>query len=135
MNYKMKSNTLLELAGMQIWEREDEELKYLHWFVYKDEEGAAMDEDVAREATRDCIRQVRATHGRQHHAVTQELLCHAEAFVQGTLRHELPLLQRKTSWFPMARIIELPIGRLHHLGATEVTHAGNISAASKYYAF
>lgn len=39
MNYKMKSNTLLELAGMQTWERDMEDLKYLHWFVYKDEEG------------------------------------------------------------------------------------------------
>lgn len=46
MNYKMKANTLLELAGMQSWERDNEEKKYLHWFVYKDEEGAAIDEDV-----------------------------------------------------------------------------------------
>lgn len=39
MNYKMKAGTLLELAYMQKWERKIEEYKYLHWFVYKDEEG------------------------------------------------------------------------------------------------
>lgn len=39
MNYKMKADSLLELAGMQKWEREIEDMKYLHWFVYKDEEG------------------------------------------------------------------------------------------------
>jgi hypothetical protein len=34
----MKANTLLELAGMKIWEKDLDEMKYLHWFVYKDEE-------------------------------------------------------------------------------------------------
>lgn len=44
MNYKMKANTLLELAGMQSWQREDEDLKYLHWAMYKDEEGAPLND-------------------------------------------------------------------------------------------
>ena len=35
----MKANTLLELAGMQIWDREIEQMCYLHIFVYRDEEG------------------------------------------------------------------------------------------------
>ena len=38
MNYKMKANALSELAGMQQWERDNDELKYLHFFMYKDEE-------------------------------------------------------------------------------------------------
>lgn len=38
MNYKMKANALCELGGLQKWERQIEEEKYLHWFVYKDED-------------------------------------------------------------------------------------------------
>lgn len=34
----MKANALNELAGMQIWENDNEDLKYLHLFIYKDEE-------------------------------------------------------------------------------------------------
>lgn len=39
MIYRMRAGTLLELAEMQKWERDNEDMKYLHWFVYKDEEG------------------------------------------------------------------------------------------------
>ena len=38
MNYKMKANALSELGGLQKWERDIEEEKYLHLFVYKDED-------------------------------------------------------------------------------------------------
>lgn len=39
MIYRMKAGSLLELAEMQKWERDQDDMKYLHWFVYKDEEG------------------------------------------------------------------------------------------------
>ena len=39
MNYRMKAQTLLEIAAMQKWERKhDGRLKYFHWFLYKDQE-------------------------------------------------------------------------------------------------
>ena len=36
MNYKMKANALNELAGLQKWERNIEQEKFMYWFVYKD---------------------------------------------------------------------------------------------------